>query len=38
MDYKKTGALIKALRQEQQLTQKQLAGLLCLSDKTISTK
>lgn len=36
MDLKKTGPLIRSLRLEQRLTQKQLAELLHLSDRTIS--
>lgn len=36
MDQIKTGALIRRLRQEQGLTQKQLAERLTLSDRTIS--
>lgn len=36
MDYEKIGALIKKLRLENNMTQKQLADKLCLSDKTIS--
>ena len=36
MDYEKIGALIKKLRLENNMTQKQLADRLSLSDKTIS--
>lgn len=36
MDCKNVGNLIRQLRQEKELTQKQLAGQLNLSDKTIS--
>lgn len=36
MDLKKTGPLIRSLRLEQRLAQKQLAELLHLSDRTIS--
>lgn len=36
MDLKKTGPPIRSLRLEQRLTQKQLAELLHLSDRTIS--
>lgn len=36
MDYEKIGALIKRLRLENNMTQKQLADKLNLSDKTIS--
>lgn len=36
MDMKKTGSLIAALRKEQNMTQKELADLLYLSDRTIS--
>lgn len=36
MDIKKTGSLIAALRKEQNMTQKELAELLYLSDRTIS--
>jgi len=36
MDSTKIGTLIRTLRQKKGLTQKDLAELLCLSDKTIS--
>lgn len=36
MDYARIGTLIRNLRLEKHLTQKQLAGYLGLSDKTIS--
>lgn len=36
MDYARIGMLIRTLRNEKHLTQKQLAGMLGLSDKTIS--
>lgn len=36
MDCEKTGALIRRLRLERGLTQKQLADLLCVSSKTVS--
>lgn len=36
MDIKNTGRLIAALRKEQHMTQKELAELLYLSDRTIS--
>lgn len=36
MDNKKTGELILKLRTEKGLTQKQLADLLCISDKAVS--
>ena len=36
MDNIKTGELIKRLRNEQRMTQKQLADKLCLSDRTVS--
>ena len=36
MDCKKTGELIKALRQEKSMTQKQLADKMNISDKTVS--
>ena len=36
MNAEKTGALIRALRTEQGLTQKQLADRLHLSDRTVS--
>ncbi|HIV68953.1 MAG TPA: helix-turn-helix domain-containing protein [Candidatus Butyricicoccus stercorigallinarum] len=36
MDVRKTGSLIAALRREQNMTQKELAQLLCLSDRTVS--
>ena len=36
MDVRKTGSLIAALRREQNMTQKELAELLCLSDRTVS--
>ena len=36
MDAVKTGKLIRTLRQEKGLTQKELAEKLCLSDKTVS--
>ncbi|MDO4544732.1 MAG: helix-turn-helix domain-containing protein [Bacillota bacterium] len=36
MDYEKTGALIRALRTEKGLTQKQLADQLYISDKAVS--
>ena len=36
MDQIKTGALIKQLRKEKMLTQKQLAELLNVSDKAVS--
>ncbi len=36
MDQVRTGALIRQLRTEQGLTQKQLAELICVSDKAVS--
>ena len=36
MDAEKTGALIARIRREKDLTQKQLAGLLHISDRTVS--
>lgn len=36
MDYKKTGELIAAVRREKNLTQKELASLLDISDTTVS--
>lgn len=36
MDYKKTGELIADIRKEKQLTQKELAALLHISDTTVS--
>ena len=36
MDNQKTGALILKLRTEKKLTQKQLADMLCISDKAVS--
>lgn len=36
MDCKKAGELIQSLRKEKGMTQKQLAHLLHLSDKTVS--
>lgn len=36
MDCEKMGALIRALRQEKQLTQRQLAGLLHVSEQAVS--
>jgi transcriptional regulator with XRE-family HTH domain len=36
MDTVKTGSLIRMLRTEKNMTQKELAKILCLSDKTIS--
>ncbi len=36
MDNSKTGALIAQARKERHMTQRELASLLCLSDKTIS--
>jgi len=36
VDYSKVGALIKSLRNEKQMTQKQIASQMNISDKTIS--
>ncbi|WP_307745743.1 helix-turn-helix domain-containing protein [uncultured Phascolarctobacterium sp.] len=36
MENTKTGSIIRILRQEQKLTQKQLADKLHISDKTVS--
>ena len=36
MNYEKTGALIRALRREKGLTQRQLAGMIQVSDKAVS--
>ncbi len=36
MNHYITGAAIRALREQQHLTQAQLAGILSVSDKTIS--
>ena len=36
MDYQKIGTLIRRLRQERHLTQRQLADALSLSPKTVS--
>ena len=36
MDHVKMGSMIKILRNEMQMTQKELAEKLCVSDKTIS--
>ncbi|MGI6260623.1 MAG: helix-turn-helix domain-containing protein [Acutalibacteraceae bacterium] len=36
MNFEKTGKLIRALRREKRLTQKQLADAMRLSDRTVS--
>ena len=36
MDAKKTGEKIRKMRMQQRLTQKELADMLCVSDKTVS--
>lgn len=36
MNHYITGAVIKAMREKQNMTQSQLAGQLCVSDKTVS--
>lgn len=36
MEYRKIGAIIRTLRQERSMTQKQLAGQMNISDKTVS--